>query len=311
MTLESSSRIWQAEQSATDGEHVALSSRGLGWPGLKFERRESRRGSRYQPEGSRHHLIFLGLSTGQVVRESHGERVVHEMAPGCVLITPARTPVRWKWTSRISYSVLMLEPDILDRVALDAFGVAPDGYRLPLSERRNDTAITNIAGVLARETLSRDRAGSLYSASLANILSVHLLRNYATARDGSALDAAESAAQERPRAMSTAAAQSRAIAEALQFIQHNYAGDVGLSDIAAAAHLSPFHLARLFKQTLGVSPYQHVIQMRVNSARHLLAAGSGRRSLAEIAGAVGFSDQSHLTRHFKRLTGVTPSRFRG
>jgi AraC family transcriptional regulator len=69
--------------------------------------------------------------------------------------------------------------------------------------------------------------------------------------------------------------------------------------------------ARLFRQTLGVSPHQHVIQVRVNNARSLLSAGSGRRSLAEIASAVGFADQSHLTRHFKRITGVTPRQFRG
>jgi AraC family transcriptional regulator len=101
------------------------------------------------------------------------------------------------------------------------------------------------------------------------------------------------------------------VADALQFIRRNYVRNVGLRDIAAAANVSPFYLARLFKQTLGVSPHQHVIELRVHNARSLLAAGSGERSLADVAAAVGFSDQSHLTRHFKRITGVTPSQFRG
>jgi AraC family transcriptional regulator len=83
-----------------------------------------------------------------------------------------------------------------------------------------------------------------------------------------------------------------------------------LNDIAEAVHLSPFHVARLFKQALGVSPHQYLIQVRVNSARSLLSAGSGERSLAEVASAVGFADQSHLTRHFKRLLGVTPKQLR-
>jgi len=69
-------------------------------------------------------------------------------------------------------------------------------------------------------------------------------------------------------------------------------------------------LTRLFKRTLGISLYQHVLQVRVNSARSLLAAGTSGRSLAEIAAAVGFADQSHLTRHFKRITGITPRQFR-
>jgi len=311
MSLEAVGANAYADVSAADGEQVPMSSRGLGWGGLKFERRESRRGVRELREGSKHHLIFVGLSSGNVTRESNGERIEHELTPGCVLIIPARTPVRWKWTSRIGYSVLLLAPEVLDRVAGEVFGLAPGQYHLPAAERRTDTAIANIAGVLAREALSRDRAGVLYSESLANILAVHLLRNYATGIDGAALGASAVVEEQGADALPGAANAPRAVAAALQFIQNNYARDVALGDIAAAVHLSPFHLARLFKQTLGISPYQHVIQVRVNNARSLLTAASGRGSLAEIANAVGFADQSHLTRHFKRITGLTPRQFRG
>ncbi len=299
-----------------DGEHIPMSSRGLGWSGLKFERRESRRGFREFPKGSRHHLIFVGLSNGHTIRESGGQRIRHELTPGCVLVIPAQTPVRWSWSSRIGYAVLLLEPAVLDRIAREVFGLAPHGYRLPVSERRNDPAIANVSGVLAREALSRDAAGNLYSESLANILSVHLLRHYATDAEGRALEAGtlpEEQGMELRVATPTAntAGTPRAVAEALQYIQKNYSRDVRLSEIAAAVHLSPFHLARLFKQTLGVSPYQHVLQVRVHNARCLLAAGTGPCSLAEVAAAVGFADQSHLSRHFKRITGVTPGQFRG
>ncbi len=296
---------------AAELEHVPMSSRGLGWSGLKFERRESLGGSRELREGSRHHLIFLSQTSGKVVCEFAGERVESELTPGCVLVVPAGTPVRWKWSSRIGYSVLLLEPAVLDRVAEEIFGLLPHGYELAVTERRNDSAIANIAGVLAREALSRDRAGSLYSESLANILAVHLLRNYAKSIDGEALDAAQAKHDEQVPGAAASSAHPRAVAQALEFIAQNYARDVALSDIAAAAHLSPYHLARLFKQTLGVSPYQHVLQVRVNNARSLLAAGPHRGSLADIAAAVGFADQSHLTRHFKRITGLTPSQFRG
>lgn len=105
-------------------------------------------------------------------------------------------------------------------------------------------------------------------------------------------------------------AQPRAVTQAIDFIHDNYAGGLSLSDIAAAAHLSPFHLSRIFKKATGVSPHQYLLQVRVNSARALLAAGAGGRSLAEVAAAVGFADQSHLTRHFKRMLGVTPKQMR-
>jgi AraC family transcriptional regulator len=301
--------------SETRTEGVRVSSRGLGWSVLNFERRDSPPSSRALPHGSGQHLIFVGLGTGRIVRESGGERVEHELSSGCVAVVPSRTPVRWAWSTRISFSVLALEPAFLDRVAAEVFGLQPDHYRLVLSERPNDAAITNIAGVLSREAMRREPGGRLYAESLANILAVHLLRNYAHCADGRTLDACsmpEEAATAAPQseAAGRMGLHSRAVAEAVRFIQENYARDVFLSDIAEAVHLSPFHVARLFKQALGVSPHQYLIQVRVNSARSLLAAGSGERSLAEVASAVGFADQSHLTRHFKRILGVTPKQLR-
>ena len=296
-------------------EAVRVSSRGLGWTVLNFERRDSSPSSRSLPRGSREHLIFVSLGTGRIVRESGNERVETELSPGCVGVVPSHTPVRWTWSTNISVSVLTLEPSFLDRVAQDVFGLEPSHYRLALSERPNDAAITNIAGVLSREVMRGEPGGRLYAESLANILAVHLLRNYAQCADGRILESC-ALSEETARAVlkdetpGRVWSHPRAVAEAVRFIQESYSRDVSLSDIAEAVHLSPFHVARLFKQALGVSPHQYLIQVRVNSARALLEAGSGERSLAEVASAVGFADQSHLTRHFKRLLGVTPKQLR-
>jgi AraC family transcriptional regulator len=301
-----------ADYSSLRRENVRVSSRGLGWGPLNFERRENPPGSRALPNGSSQHLIFVGLGSGRFVRESAGEQVERELAPGSVALVPSRTPVSWSWTTRISFSVLILEPAFLDRVAQEVFGLEPADYKLVLIERANDSAITNIAGVLSREVMRGEPGGRLYAESLANILAVHLLRNYAQCADGRTLDACSVPDDAAPDAAADAAArtQPRAVAEALRFIHENYSHDLSLNDLAEAVHLSPFHVARLFKQTLGVSPHQYLIQVRVNSARSLLSAGSGERSLAEVASAVGFADQSHLTRHFKRIMGVTPKQFR-
>jgi AraC family transcriptional regulator len=294
------------------GLDMRLSSRHLGWGALNFERWDHQPSSRALAHGSTDHLAFVSLATGRMVRESDGERVEHELGPGCVAVVPAHTPVSWSWSTRISFSVLRLEPSFLDRVAQSIFDLGPHDYYLTLSERSHDTAITNIAGVLAREVMRGGPGSRLYAESLASIFAVHLLRQYARCADGRALVSPSTlqGATALLEAGSRTGAQPRAVSDALAFIHANYPRELSLTGIAEAVHLSPFHLSRLFKQSLGVSPHQYLIQVRVNSARWLLSAGSGERSLAEVATAVGFADQSHLTRHFKRVTGVTPRQFR-
>ena len=71
--------------------------------------------------------------------------------------------------------------------------------------------------------------------------------------------------------------------------------------------MSPNYFARLFKQTTGITPHQYVIRCRIERAKELIQRGN--LPLIEIATQVGFLDQSHLNRHFKRLVGVTPKTY--
>lgn len=274
-------------------ESVISSSRPLGWQALNFERREAGPSSRDLPNGASEHLVFVSLGGGRLTRESQGEVVHHELTPGYVAVLPSGHPVRWSWDTRISFSVLSLDTAFVERVAQQSFGLAAGDVELVFAERMQDPAISTIVGALAREAVRGDSGSRVYADALANILAVHLLRNYSKHPVGSP-------------GPDSVAETPRAVVRAIAYIQNNFSRDVGLTDIAAAAYLSPFHLTRLFKRATGLAPYQYLIQLRVSSARALLVAGAGRHSLAEIASAVGFSDQSHLTRHFKRLLGVTP-----
>ncbi len=80
-----------------------------------------------------------------------------------------------------------------------------------------------------------------------------------------------------------------------------------LSSLAADFDLSRYQLLRAFRTTMGIPPYAWLAQYRVTRARGLLEAG-GRP--AEVAAQVGFADQAHLTRWFRRVLGVTPAAYR-
>jgi len=98
------------------------------------------------------------------------------------------------------------------------------------------------------------------------------------------------------------------LARVTDYIEARLAEPLTLAEIAAQAHLSPFHFSRCFKQTLGVSLANFVARRRIEKASELLL--TSRQPLAEIALAVGFESQASFTRRFQRETGLPPGRFR-
>lgn len=81
---------------------------------------------------------------------------------------------------------------------------------------------------------------------------------------------------------------------------------VTLEEVSRLVHVSPFHLCREFRKTFGLPPHQFRLNARVEASRQLLKAGT---SVSAAALATGFADQSHFTRHFKRIVGLTPGQF--
>lgn len=82
---------------------------------------------------------------------------------------------------------------------------------------------------------------------------------------------------------------------------------MSLRELSSLVQISPHYFSQLFKQTTGTTPHQYVIRCRIERAKYLMQ--QNKLPLAEIATQVGFTDQSHLHRHFKRLVGVTPKTY--
>ncbi len=106
------------------------------------------------------------------------------------------------------------------------------------------------------------------------------------------------ASSSRPKVVSAAIADMRA----------NLASSINLATLSERNQISRFHLIRVFKRAMGITPHQYLIHLRVAEATDRLLRGE--TNLAEIATACGFADHSHLHRHFKKIVGMTPGQYR-
>jgi AraC-like DNA-binding protein len=93
-----------------------------------------------------------------------------------------------------------------------------------------------------------------------------------------------------------------------EYLEENFAANVSLDELARVVCLSPYHLARLFRQEVGMPPHAYQLQLRLTRAKRLLLDGV---PVSEVATQTGFFDLSHFTRHFKRHVGVSPGSYTG
>jgi len=100
--------------------------------------------------------------------------------------------------------------------------------------------------------------------------------------------------------------EHRAVRLVREYMRAHSAENITLGQLAKIANLSPFHLVRVFTGEIGLPPHAYLTQLRLNRAKELLSHG---HSIASVALETGFVDQSHLTRSFKRLLGLTPGKY--
>jgi AraC family transcriptional regulator len=148
--------------------------------------------------------------------------------------------------------------------------------------RMHDPQLEAIALMLQTDLQQNHLGNKLYIDSLANVLAVHLLREYTAA-----LPAIPSYQGGLPQ---------RQLMQVLEYIDAHLDEDIKLVDLAT------------FKQAIGTSPYQYLLQQRVERAKQLLK--KTERLIADIALECGFSSHSHLSKQFRQLTGITPTAYR-
>ncbi|MDO9713003.1 helix-turn-helix domain-containing protein [Paracraurococcus lichenis] len=159
-----------------------------------------------------------------------------------------------------------------------------------------DPLIAQIAEAVLAELRHETSCGDLLVETLADSLAVRLLSSYSSLRANPAGEA------RRGRGL-----DARRLRHVIDYIDANLNADLTVEELAAAAMLSRFHFARMFKATTGQSPSRYIGQRRLEWAKAGLAQG---RSITELAYECRFSSESNFVRSFRRVMGVTPGHYR-
>lgn len=236
-----------------------------------------------------HEEFFIALTeTGLATPTYRGDR--HVIGPGdLIVLNPEEAhaggpPAEGSWTYRALYPGPDLMREIMaefpgDRPAMPEFGT--DVVR--------DREVA--AGLRRFHRLSEPPGSSMLEreAYLAEALVLLVGRHAAPAR------APRSPGRER-----------RAVRLSREYLEEHAEENVTLHALARLTGLSTFHLCRVFRDSVGMPPHSYQTQVRVRRAKSLLRAG---QPITLVAAEAGFYDQAHLTRHFKRIVGLTPGRY--
>jgi AraC-like DNA-binding protein len=98
------------------------------------------------------------------------------------------------------------------------------------------------------------------------------------------------------------------INRSIEFIMANFNRNFSLNEVSAVANLSPYHFIRVFKAQTGKTPYEYLMELKIEKARELLQAG--KMTVTEVCYQCGFSNRSHFTAVFKGRVGLTPTSYR-
>jgi AraC family transcriptional regulator len=275
---------------------VDATSHNLGWVGLQAVRyRNLATNEIHIPELSEHLLILHTKPAAEMNFRYEG--VKRDIPPpvGSITVMPAGSVTNCRWRGTKDAFHIYMDPKLVAAVATTSFERDPSRMAVPPLDALIVPELRSTMLAVDAELKAGGLGGSLIIESLANVLAVHLIRHIFGLR--------------RLATRTNSVLPRQKLTKVVDYIMANLDGSPTLEQMAALVYLSPYHFARQFKATTGLPPHQFLITRRVERAQQLLR-GRGDVGLAEVAIGVGFSDQSQLCFHFKRIVGVTPRQFR-
>ncbi len=248
-----------------------------------------------QPPLTHHYLVLHQGGPKRVTRVTAGATVSADVEADSITLATAGTSHIWNTQGPISFAHLYLCPSAIDDVIRHEFDRDPTqvklidgiGHRMPL------------LAALLHGLENQLKGGESEARLLLDTLVHHILVQLVAECSNAAL------AVDRPRH----AISPGRLARVIDFINANFAEEVGLAELAAIAGSSRYHFSRAFRDATGLPPYRYLINHRVDEAKKMLTA-QDLLPICDIARNCGFNSRRQFEIMFLRICGTTPARYR-
>jgi len=236
-----------------------------------------------------HETFAIGVIEGGVQATDYKGTTHIAIAGDICLINPGEvhtgfSPHKWGWTYRVFYPGVSVLKKAAEAVSLK-WGRMPYFPSPVIKDEALSRKLLQVLKSLEHSGLSIEKESLLLSAL------AHMVARHAEVTDNTARYSRK---------------EERAVRVAREYLEAHFTENVALFALARIVGVSEFHLLRLFRDKLGLPPHAYLIQKRIDFAKKLL---SRQVPIVQVALETGFSDQSHFTRHFKRILGITPGEY--
>ena len=274
---------------------IEVSSRNLGWEGIILEKGFS---PHFNFENVATKYFYFALKDFKLNSQDiiDNSLINHFAIPGNgnMWINPPDVPFTYQSDDICYFIIFTIEKRILFK-NIDSIV----GEKLEFLQKWDieDNNLKNIIELFYNETQNEGRNGKLYIDNLINLFSYYFINNYSN------YGAVINNNKDYKSRFS-----SRDISKIKEFIIKNIENNLTIDILAEYISMSKFYFLREFKKSTGITPYQFLLQEKLNRSKELLL--NPINQISDIAYKLGFSDQSHFSNLFKKSFGVSPGQFK-